>query len=64
MADISVDIEGMAKRIASIRKNADELKAMSGGIQAVDKNADRILASVKMLEINISDVVDIVKDSK
>ncbi|MFC2070863.1 hypothetical protein ACFLTB_06820 [Chloroflexota bacterium] len=61
MADKSVDIEGMAQRIASIRQNADELKAMSGGIQAVDKNADRILASVKMLEINISDLVDIVK---
>lgn len=62
MTDNSVDIEGMVERIASIRKNAGELKAMSGGIQAVDKNADRILASVKMLEINISDLVNVLKD--
>jgi hypothetical protein len=35
------------------------LKEFSGGIQAVDRNAGRILASVKMLEINISDILDI-----
>ncbi len=63
MADTSIDIEGMAKRIAAIRQNTDELKAMSGGIQAVDRNADRILASVKMLELNISDVAELLKDS-
>jgi hypothetical protein len=36
---------------------------MSGGIQAVDRNVNRILASVKMLEINISDLVDLVQDN-
>jgi len=46
-------------RIKKIRKAAEELKELSGGIQAVDRNASRILASVKMLEINISDVIDI-----
>jgi hypothetical protein len=35
------------------------LKKFSGGIQAVDRNADRILASVKMLEINISDLLEL-----
>ncbi len=29
----------------------------SGGIEAVRRNADRILANVKMLELNVSDVV-------
>ena len=61
MPDTNLDIDGMTKRIAAIKQNAHELKAMSGGIQAVDKNADRILASVRMLEINISDVVEILK---
>jgi hypothetical protein len=37
-----------------------ELKKLSGGIQAVDRNADRILTGVRMLEINISDVLDLV----
>jgi hypothetical protein len=47
-------------RIKTINKAAQELKQLSGGIQAVDRNAERILASVKMLEINISDVKDLV----
>ena len=51
------DIEGMADKIKALKQNAVELKAMSGGIQAVDRNVDRILASVKMLEINVVEVV-------
>ena len=47
-------------RIKTIKKAAQELKQLSGGIQAVDRNAERILASVKMLEINISDIIDLV----
>ena len=49
----------MDVRIKKIRKAAEELKELSGGIQAVDRNASRILASVKMLEINISDILDL-----
>ncbi len=49
----------MEVRIKKIKKAAEELKELSGGIQAVDRNASRILASVKMLEINISDILDI-----
>jgi hypothetical protein len=49
----------MDEKIQAIKEAALELKEMSGGIQAVDRNVDRILASVKMLEINISDVIRI-----
>ncbi len=52
-------LKRMDVRIKKIRKAAEELKVLSGGIQAVDRNASRILASVKMLEINISDLVEI-----
>ena len=48
-------------RIKMIKKATQELKQLSGGIQAVDRNAERILASVKMLEINISDLIDLKK---
>jgi hypothetical protein len=48
-------IEDMAEKIQLLKQTANELKRISGGIQAVDRNVDRI----KMLEINISDVVDI-----
>jgi hypothetical protein len=50
-------IEDMAKKIELLKQTATELKRISGGIQAVDCNVDRILASIKMLEINISDLV-------
>ncbi|MCK4863288.1 MAG: hypothetical protein KAS25_03280 [Dehalococcoidales bacterium] len=53
------DIKGMAEKIKALRKDAEELKEISGGIQAVDRNADRILANVKMLEISISEVAEI-----
>ena len=63
MADNSANIKAMAEKISTIRREATELKAMSGGIQAVDRNADRILASVKMLEINISDLVEVLQEN-
>jgi hypothetical protein len=53
------DIKGMVEKIRALRKNAEELKKISGGIQAVDRNADRILACVKMLEISISDAAEV-----
>ena len=53
------NVKEMAEKIQTIKEAATELQNISGGIQAVDKNVDRILASIKMLEINISDVVGI-----
>ena len=49
----------MDEKIQAIKKAALELKEISGGIQAVDRSADRILTSAKMLEINVSDVLEI-----
>ena len=54
------DIKGMAERIRALKRIASEIKTMSGGIQAVDRNVDRILASIKMLEINVNDAVTLV----
>lgn len=52
-------LEQLDKRIQTIKEAALELQDLSGGLQAVYRNADRILASVKMLEINVTDVLDI-----
>ena len=54
------EIRKIDTRIKAIKKAAQELKEISGGMPAVDRNAARILASVKMLEINISDVKDLI----
>jgi len=50
-------LKQMDTRIKKIKKAAEELKTLGGGTPAVDRNASRILASVKMLEINISDIL-------
>jgi hypothetical protein len=62
MADEIVDkqlLQELDERIQAIKKAALELQELCGGIQAVYRNADRILASVKMLEINVSDVLEV-----
>ena len=57
-----MDIEKLKqihREIEAISKAANRLKKLSGGVQAIDRNASRILASTKMLEINISDLLEI-----
>lgn len=53
------DVKAIAQLVQQLRRNADQLKEKSGGVQAVERNLDRILASIKMLELNISDVQDL-----
>jgi hypothetical protein len=53
------DIKGMAETIQALRRDAEKLKGISGGMPTVGKNADRILASVRMLEININDAAEV-----
>lgn len=53
------ELRKIDKRIKTLKKTAQELKNLAGGIPAVDRNTERILASIKMLEINISDLVDL-----
>jgi len=53
------ELKKIDTRIKTIKKAAQELKELSAGIPAVDRNAVRILASTKMLEINISDLLEL-----
>ena len=43
-------------KIQQLKKSAEELRRMGEKFPTVCKNADRILASIKMLELNISDL--------
>ncbi len=52
------ELKKIDTRIKTIKKAAQELREFSGSIPAVDRNAARILASTKMLEINISDLLE------
>ena len=53
-------IEEISELIQRMRQLADELKDKAGGIQAVERNLDRIMTHIKMLELNISDVKELV----
>jgi hypothetical protein len=52
-------LKDLDRRIQSIKTAAQELQELSGGMEAVYRNADRILASTKVLEINITDLLDV-----
>jgi hypothetical protein len=51
-----VDIDDLDLTIQQMRQITEELKEKAGKIQAVAKNVDRILVSIKMLELSISEV--------
>ena len=53
------NIKEMTEKIQLLRKTAEELMAIGGDIEAVKKNLIRLLASTKMLELNISDVKEL-----
>ena len=57
MAEL-IDLEGIDEKIHLLKETAQELKEMGKNIPAMERNLLRILASIKMLEINISDVLD------
>ena len=52
----SWDIEGMTAQIKQMRLLAEELELKGKGIKAVERNIFRILASIRILELNISDI--------
>jgi hypothetical protein len=52
------DIKELVKMIADIEAAANGLIENSQGIQAIERNAERILASTAMLKINVSDLIE------
>ena len=54
-----IDIEKIDYNIKTMKKMAEELTQMGDDFPALKRNTARILASIKMLEINISDIIDL-----
>jgi hypothetical protein len=52
-----IDLNTIDLKIEIIKKAAQELLLLAGSFPSVEKNTARILASLKMLELNVSDVV-------
>jgi hypothetical protein len=57
---MTIDIVKIEERIQRVKKAAEDLRELSDEMPALYRNTARILASVKMLEINISDVIEAV----
>jgi hypothetical protein len=54
-----MDIKKIYDKIQVLKSTAEELNRMGENFPALDRNSVRILASIKMLEINISDLVEL-----
>ena len=52
------DLNKMNDIILCMKQRADELKEIGSDFPALDRNLVRIRASLKMLEINISDMIE------
>ncbi len=48
----------IAAIISDLRGKTERLQELSGGMQCIDRNCERILAGVLMLELNISDACE------
>jgi len=53
------DLNQIDKKIQVMKSTAEELKRLGDNFPALARNSVRILASIKMLEINISDLVEL-----
>jgi hypothetical protein len=56
------DLKEIITKIKDLKKTAIELKTLSHRIPAIDINVDRILSNVRILEINVSEVADVLED--
>jgi len=50
------DLDTICRKIADMRSIAEELQRHEARLPALGKNVRRILASIRMLEINFSDI--------
>ena len=57
--DQQADLKEINNKIQAMKAVAEELKQMAGDFPALYRNTVRILASIYMLELNVSDIVDL-----
>ena len=54
-----IDLHEINDKIQLMKKTAEDLNRIGDDFPAIARNTVRILASVKMLEINISDLIEL-----
>jgi len=53
-----IDLKALGQMIEEIESAANGLIEKAQGVQAIERNADRILASTKMLKISVCDIFE------
>jgi hypothetical protein len=54
-----IDLKKIDDKIQLLKKTAQDLNRIGEDFPAIARNTVRILASVKMLELNVSDLVEL-----
>ncbi len=54
----------LSERIRELRRLSEETLKIGGHIQTVNKNVKKILANIKMLELNVCDLVELEEEGK
>jgi archaellum component FlaC len=54
-----IDLKKINAKIQLMKKIAQELNQIGENFPAIARNTVRILASIKMLEVNVSDLVEL-----
>jgi hypothetical protein len=54
-----IDLNRIDDKIQLLKKTTEELNQLCQDFPAIARNTVRIMASVKMLEINVSDLVEL-----
>ncbi len=57
--DQKLYLQEIDEKIQLMKKTASEITEMSYDFPSLNRNTSRILASIKMLEMNISDIKDL-----
>ncbi|MBT8357185.1 MAG: hypothetical protein HKO79_09630 [Desulfobacterales bacterium] len=52
------EIKKIDDKIKLLRDTAEELNSLSDSVPTISRNTTRLLATVKMMELNISDCID------
>lgn len=52
------ELKKIDAKIKLLRDTAKELNSLANDIPAINRNTTRLLATVKMMELNISDCID------
>ena len=54
-----INVKELDEKIRNLKNEAEALRDLTGNFPALYRNTRRILASIKMLEMNLSDVSDL-----